>query len=48
MANKREGTKYGEFWEEGEAYTKLNIKIKDIQHQREEIEKLKRHRNKNK
>jgi hypothetical protein len=31
MANKREGTKYGEFWEEGEAFNKLNLKIKEVQ-----------------
>jgi hypothetical protein len=33
-------------WEEGEAFRKLHIKLREIQYDREEIEKLKKNRNK--
>ena len=35
-------------WEEGEAFRKLNQKLKEIQVDKEEIEKMKKNRNKNK
>ena len=33
-------------WEEGEGYKKLHAKLKEIQNDKEEIERLKKNRNK--
>lgn len=44
----RQGTKYVEVWEEGEAFKKLNLKLKEITADKEEIERLKKNRNKQK
>jgi hypothetical protein len=35
-------------WEEGEAFRRLHLKLKEVSFEREEIEKLKKNRNKNK
>lgn len=37
-----------EIWEEGEAFRKLHIKLREIQHEKEDIEKMKKNRNKTK
>lgn len=44
----RQGTKHVDMWEEGEAFKKLNLKLREIQSEREEIERLKKNRNKQK
>jgi hypothetical protein len=44
----RQGTKYVEVWEEGEAFKKLNQKLREINADKEEIERLKKNRNKQK
>lgn len=44
----RQGTKYVEVWEEGEGFKKLNLKLKEITADKEEIERLKKNRNKQK
>ena len=46
LTNQRQGTKFLEVWEEGEAFRKLTLKHKEIQVEKEEIEKLKKNRNK--
>ena len=37
-----------EVWEEGEAFKKLHLKLKEIQSEKDEIERLKKNRNKQK
>lgn len=48
LTTQRQGTKFVDAWEEGEAFKKLHSKLKEIQREREEIEKLKKNRNKSK
>ena len=48
LTTQRQGTKFVEIWEEGEAFRKIHQKLREIQHEKEEIEKLKKNRNKNK
>lgn len=38
----RQGTKVVDMWEEGEAIIKLQTRLKEISHEKEEIEKLKK------
>ncbi len=37
-----------DIWEEGEAFKKLHLKLREIQSEKDEIEKLKKNRQKNK
>ncbi|CDW74566.1 protein kinase domain containing protein [Stylonychia lemnae] len=46
LTTQRQSTKFIEVWEEGEAFKKLHIKLREIQREKEEIEKLKKNRNK--
>lgn len=48
LTTQRQGTKYVEVWEEGEGFKKLHLKLKEIQLEKEEIERLKKNRNKSK
>jgi len=44
----RQGTRFVDGWEEGEAPRKLKQKLLEIQCEKEEIEKLKKHKGKGK
>ncbi|CDW76433.1 protein kinase domain containing protein [Stylonychia lemnae] len=44
----RQSTKYVEIWEEGEVFKKIHQKLKDIQREKEQIERLKKSSNKSK
>jgi hypothetical protein len=44
LTTQRQGTKYVEIWEEGEAFKKLQLKLKEITNEKEEIERLKKNR----
>ena len=46
LTTQRQGTKYVEVWEEGEGYKKLHAKLKEISNEKDEIERLKKNRNK--
>ena len=46
LTTQRQGTKFVEVWEEGEGFKKLQLKLKEIQTEKDEIERLKKNRNK--
>jgi hypothetical protein len=48
LSLQRQGTKYIEIWEEGEGFKKIHQKLKEIQNEKDEIERLKKNRNKQK
>lgn len=48
LSLQRQGTKYIEIWEEGEGFKKIHQKLKEIQNEKDEIERLKKNRNKHK
>ena len=46
LTNQRQGTKFAEVWEEGDLFKKLHTKLREIQVDKEEIDKLRKNRNK--
>jgi len=42
LSTQRQGARVGEFWEEGEAFRKINQRLREIQIEKDEIEKLKK------
>eukprot|EP00347_Sterkiella_histriomuscorum_P019462 403341542 len=48
LTTQRQGTKFVEVWEEGEAFRKLYTKLREIQFEKDEIERMKKNRNKQK
>lgn len=48
LSTQRQGSKFAEIWEEGESFRKLQTKHQEIMFEKEEIEKMKKYRNKNK
>jgi hypothetical protein len=44
LQTQRSGARVAEVWEEGEAFRKINLRLKEIAMEKEEIEKLKKSR----
>lgn len=44
LQTQRTGARVGEVWEEGEAFRKINHRLREIAQEKEEIEKLKKSR----
>lgn len=42
LSTQRQGARVWEFWEEGEAFRKVNSRLREIQQEKEEIERLKK------
>jgi len=38
LQTQRQGTRIGDCWEEGEAFRKINLRLREIQNEKDEIE----------